>query len=128
MRRRILVGPGGPKGRGGDKLRRLIRNPATLASNATEAVTHIMWQGRTFRLRERINLSVRRRGPYCFIEYEPLGISGYGRDEQEALEAFAADFATTWDWIAEARDSQLASDARELKRGLQALVAALEVA
>ena len=110
------------------KRRGRIENPATLAANVTEAVNQIIWEGRKFQLRTPIDLDVRRRGPYCFIGYEAIGIEGYGRNEQEALESFADVFSATWDWIATARDSELGGEARELKRDLRALVAAVEAA
>jgi hypothetical protein len=105
-----------------------IKNPATLAANVTKAVSQIIWEGRKFHLRKPIDLHVRHRGPYCFVGYEAVGIEGYGSDEQEALEGFAADFSATWDWIAKARDGKLGGEARELKRELRALVAAVEAA
>ena len=110
------------------KRRGRIENPATLAANVTEAVNQIIWEGRKFHLRKPIDLNVRHRGPYCFIGYEAVGIEGYGRSEQEALESFADVFSATWDWIATARDSELGGEARELKRELRALVAAVEAA
>ena len=103
-----------------------IRDLATLAANVTHTVHQIISEGRIFHLRRPIDLSVRHRGPYCFIEYQPLDITGYGRDEREALEAFAADFSATWDWIAAARDGQLGGEARELKGELRDLVASVE--
>jgi hypothetical protein len=114
-----------PRPRG--KHRGRIENPATLAANVTEAVCQIIWEGRRFHLRKPIDLRVRHRGPYCFIGYEPVGIEGHGRNEREALEAFADVFSATWDWIVTAQDSELGGEARELKRELRALVAAIEV-
>ncbi len=79
-----------------------------------------------FRLRDAIDLTVRRKGPYCFIGYEPLGIEGYGHDEQEALESFADVFSVTWDGYAAEKDSKLSADARDLKRKLHNLAAGVE--
>ncbi len=115
-----------PRPRG--KRRGRIKSPTTLAANVTQAVNQIIWEGRKFHLRKPIDLSVRRRGPYCFVGYEAFGIEGCGRNEQEALESFADVFSATWDWIATARDSELGGEARELKRELRALVVAVEAA
>jgi hypothetical protein len=103
-----------------------VRHPATLAVNVTADVYRIIWSGRTFHLRRPIDLTVRRRGPYLFVGYEPVGIEGYGRNEQAALESFADVFAATWDWIATARDSQLGGEAQELRRKLRDLVEFVE--
>jgi len=89
-------------------------------------VYQIIWEGRKFHLRKPIDLNVRHRGPYCFVGYQPVGIEGHGRNEQEALEAFADVFSATWDWYAEEEDSKLSRDARELKRDLLSLVAEIE--
>lgn len=100
-----------------------IKNPATVATNVTEAVYQIIWGDRKFHLRKPIDLTVRREGGYCLIGYEPLGIEGYGEDKLEALESFVDQFSATWDWIATARDSQLDADTRQLKRKMLNLVA-----
>jgi len=105
-----------------------LRNPATLSANATESVSQIISDDRRFDLREPIDLTCRTKGPYHFIAYEPLGIEGYGRDEQAALESFADLFSTTWAWIAEAKDRDLGGEARELKRKLLDLVASVNSA
>jgi len=110
------------------KLLGRVRNPATRAANVTEAVDQIIWEGRTFRLRKPIDLTRRRRGPYYFIGYEPLGIEGYGRREQEALESFAEVFSATWDGYAAENDHKLSADARDLKRKMLGLVAEIEPA
>ncbi len=100
-----------------------IRNPATLSANVTRSVTQILWEGRRFQLRRPIDLNVRRKGPYHFVGYRVVGIEGYGRSEQEALESFSDVFSATWDWIATTRDDQLGGEARELKKKLSDLVA-----
>jgi hypothetical protein len=105
-----------------------MRKPATLAANVTAAVCQIIWEGRRFHLKKPIDLTVRHRGPYCFIGYEAVGIEGYGRDEQEALESFVDLFAATWDGYAAENDRGLSGDARDLKRKLVALVAKVEAA
>jgi hypothetical protein len=104
------------------------RNPVTVAENVTEAVQQINGGARRFYLREPIDLTVRQRGPYCFVGYLPFEIEGYGRDENEALESFADVFSTTWDAYAEEDDSRLSRDARQLKRQLRRLVAEVEPA
>jgi hypothetical protein len=107
---------------------RRLRNPVTVAENVTEAVQQINCGARRFYLREPIDLSVRQRGPYCFVGYSPLEIEGYGHDEKEALESFADVFLTTWDAYAAEDDSRLSRDARQLKRQLRRLVAEVEPA
>lgn len=92
----------------------------------TEGVSQILSEGRTFRLRNPIDLAIRHRGPYCFIGYELLGIEGYGRNGQEALDSFADVFSATWDAYAVEKDNKLSGDARDLKRKLLGLVAEVE--
>ena len=104
------------------------RNPVTVAENVTQAVQRINSGARRFRLREPIDLTARKRGPYCFVGYAPLEIEGYGHDESEALESFADVFSTTWDAYAVEEDTRLSRDARQLKRQLCRLVAAVEPA
>jgi hypothetical protein len=111
----------------GKRLGRL-KSPITLAENGTEAVQQILSDSRRFYLQEPIDLTIRHRGPYYFIGYPPLQIEGYGPDKREALESFADVFSTTWEAYAEEDDSRLSRDARELKRKLSALVAAVEPA
>lgn len=95
---------------------------ATLAANATQRVVRIIHGSTVFCLREPINLDVRDEGPYCLVEYEPLGLQGRGRDQEEALESFADQFWGTWDWIASADDLKLTQDARRVKRKMRSLV------
>jgi hypothetical protein len=103
-----------------------LRSPVTVAENVTQAVQQINSGARRFRLREPIDLTARKRGPYCFVGYAPLEIEGYGHDENEALESFADVFSTTWDAYAAEEDSRLSRDARQLKRQLRRLVAEVE--
>ncbi|MGA3043950.1 MAG: hypothetical protein ABSF54_24515 [Bryobacteraceae bacterium] len=100
----------------------------TLADNVTRSVQQIIVEGRRFHLREPIDLTVRRSGPYCFVGYTELEIEGYGKDEYEALESFADVFSATWKAYAEEQDSRLSRDAIELKRRLRSLVGAVEPA
>ena len=99
------------------------RSPATLAANVTENVAQILWQGRVFHLSKPIDLTIEREGAYYVIGYQPLGITGYGHSEREALESFADDFSFTWDTYGMARDGDLTQDARDLKQNLRRLVA-----
>ena len=108
--------------------RRRTELTTTLAANVTTNVVRILWSGRAFHLSEPIDLSVRRRGPYYFIGYEPFEIVGYGHDEREALESFADVFSATWDSIAAASDAELGGEARELKRKLRNLLAVVKAA
>ena len=111
---------------GWKRRRRPAEAAATLAANSTRNVVRILWAGRAFHLSEPIDLTLRRQGPYYFIGYEPLGISGYGRDQQEALKSFADVFSATWDSVAMASDTQLGREALELKRRLRNLVAGVK--
>ncbi len=104
----------------------LAADTIALGGGANAKARRISCDGRAFRLREAINITVRRRGPYYFAAYEPLDIVGYGRNRERALASFADVFSATWDWIAVARDSELGEEARELKRKLRDLVAAVE--
>lgn len=72
--------------------------------------------------RAPIDLDVRDDGPYCPVEYEPLGLQGRGRDQEEALGSFADQFWGMWEWIASADDPKLTQDARRLKRKMRSLV------
>ena len=71
---------------------RRAENFATLAANATQRVVRIIHGNTVFGLRAPIDLDVREEGPYCVVEYEPLGLQGRGRDQEEALESFADQF------------------------------------
>jgi hypothetical protein len=84
-----------------------LRSPVTVAENVTQAVQQINSGARRFRLREPIDLTARKR---------------------EALESFADVFSTTWDAYAVEEDTRLSRDARQLKRQLRRLVAAVEPA
>lgn len=101
---------------------RRAENFATLAANATERVVRIIHGSTVFGLRTPIDLDVRDDGPYCLVEYEPLGLQGRGRDREEALESFADQFWGMWEWIASADDTKLTQDARRLKRKMRSLV------
>jgi hypothetical protein len=101
---------------------RRAENFATLAANATQRVVRIIHGNTVFGLRTPIDFHVREEGPYCLVEYEPLGLQGRGRDLEEALESFADQFWGTWEWIASADDSKLTPDARRLKRKMRSLV------
>ena len=90
-------------------------NFATLAANATQRVVRIIHDSTVFSLSAPIDLDVRDASPYCLVEYEPLGLQGRGRDQEEALESFADQFWGMWEWIATADDSKLMPDARRLK-------------
>ena len=101
---------------------RRAENFATLAANATEGVVRIIHGNTVFGLRAPIDLEVRDEGPYCLVEYEPLGLQGRGRDQEAALESFADQFRGMWEWIASADDPKLTQDARRLKRKMRSLV------
>jgi hypothetical protein len=103
-------------------------HPVTLAENGTEAVQQIIFEDRRFHLRQPIDLTIRRRGPYWFIGYPKLGVEAYGLDRRAALESFAEVFSMTWDAYAAERDSNLSRDALETKRKLRDLVAEVESA
>jgi hypothetical protein len=104
------------------------RNPITIAQNVTEAVRQINSGARRFYLREPIDLTVTRRGPYFFVGYTPLAIEGYGQTASAALEAFVDVFSTTWDAYSAEEDRRLSRDARQLKRQLRQLVTEIEPA
>jgi hypothetical protein len=101
---------------------RRAENFATLAANATQRVVRIIHGNTVFGLRAPIDLEVRDEGPYCLVEYEPLGLQGRGRDQDAALESFADQFRGMWEWIASADDPKLTQDARRLKRKMRGLV------
>lgn len=101
---------------------RRAENFATLAANATQRVVRIIHGSTVFGLSAPIDLDVRDANPYCLVEYEPLGLQGRGRDQEEALESFADQFWGMWEWIGSADDSALMPDARRLKRKMLKLV------
>jgi len=109
-------------------LRGRAKHPATVAENVTAAVDQIIWKDHRFRLRKPIDLSVRRDGAYWLVGYEALGVEGYGRSEQAALESFADQFYGVWKWIAQPTDSQLTGEARKLKRKLIGMVESVQPA
>src|SRR5664279_117383 len=97
-------------------------NFATLATNDTQRVVRIIHDNTVFGLRAPIDLDVCEESTYCLVEYEPLGLQGRGRDQEEALESFADQFWGMWEWIASADDPKLTQDARQLKRKMRSLV------
>ena len=101
---------------------RRAENFATLAANATQRVVRIIHGDTVFVLRAPIDLDMREDGPYCLVDYVPLGLQGRGLDQEEALESFADQFWGAWEWIAAADDSKLTPDARRLKRKMRSLV------
>lgn len=105
-----------------------LKNPATLAANATEHVVAIVYKDAVFHLRKPITLDVHQESGFWVHEYEPLGISAYGETEEESLHAFAEEFSSCWHWIAEEGDRKLAADAKRLKQKLLDLVARVEPA
>jgi hypothetical protein len=105
-----------------------VKHPATVAENVTAAVDQIIWREFRFRLKKPIDLSVRRDGVYWLIGYEAIGVEGYGRSEQAALESFADQFYGAWKWIAQPDGSQLTGEARKLKRKLMSMVASVQPA
>ncbi len=107
------------------RMARVVRravNFATLAANATQHVVRFIHGNTVFSLRKPIDLEVRNDGSYCLVEYEPLGMQGRGRDQEEALASFADQFWGMWEWIASADDPKLTQDARRLKRTMLSLV------
>lgn len=59
-------------------------------------------------------------------EYEPLGIVAYGQSRSESIEAFRMEFAALWDEYAQEPDESLTEDAKELKRVINDMIAAVE--
>jgi hypothetical protein len=76
----------------------------------------------TFHLASPIDLRAGWDAGRFVIEYEPLHISVYSKQEEEAYTAFAEMFETVWEQIAEAPDMDLTRDAQELKRQFRRLV------
>ncbi len=54
--------------------------------------------------------------------YDPLGILAYGRSREEVIAAFCEEFACCWEEIALEEDTNLTSDAQELKAKLRSIV------
>jgi len=54
--------------------------------------------------------------------YDPLGILAYGRSREEVVAAFCEEFACCWEEIALEEDTNLTSDAQELKAKLRSIV------
>lgn len=101
---------------------RPAKHSATLAADTTLRIERILHRNTAFTLRTPIHLTLSEDGPYCLVEFEPLGLQGRGRDEQEAIESFAGQFCGMWEWIASAHNLDLTSDARRLKRKMLSLV------
>ncbi len=104
--------------------------PATIALevNATKNIIQIFDRHRhtAFHLSRPIDLSVRHEHGQCIITYPPLDLEVWGDNEMEALWAFAELFSDTWHSVANAPDSGLTGDARELKRQMRELVGRTE--
>jgi hypothetical protein len=89
---------------------------AVLSKNVPTSVVAVNGRKHLFQLTSPINLEAGWQSDRYVIAFEPLNLSVYGSDEEEAYAAFAEMFETIWDEIAEAPDDSLTADARELKR------------
>jgi hypothetical protein len=95
--------------------RRHIRTPATLTANVPGGVVQIIGSNHTFFLREPIDLDIHADNGHIVIEYAPLNLSVYGDTQEAAFSAFAEQFETVWEQIAQSPDRLLTGDARDLK-------------
>jgi hypothetical protein len=107
------------------KTRAKRRNPATLA-RSTENVIQMAAGDVVFHLREPIDLEVAKDQGYILVAFPPIGIRGYGKTEDEALESFVDQFRSAWSMIAQESDSRLTPEARLLKRAMLHLVRSVD--
>jgi hypothetical protein len=103
-----------------------LKDPVTLAANATENVVQIRYGAEVFRLREPIDLEVRSGRGRFTVAYAPLELEGYGDDEKQALDSFAEQFGSTWHSVALEGDGGLTRDALAIKKRMLKLVASAE--
>jgi hypothetical protein len=77
---------------------------------------------RLFFLNTPMNIDVDFRDGVWVHEFSPLGILAFAPTRKESLEAFRAEFASAWDFIASEPDDKLTSDAVRLKNALKRIV------
>ena len=80
-----------------------------------------------FHLTTPVNLDTSIEGDLHIVEYPDLGILDYGGSETEALESFAETFSAMWHHLAEERDSNLNTSAKQIKRKMRHLVNRIEI-
>lgn len=82
----------------------------------------VIADNRRYNLRSPISVQVEFRRGLWIHEFEPLGILAYATTRQESLNDFRRDFAFLWKELAQADDSELTSDAIEVKELFHELV------
>ena len=101
------------------------RSLALLAKNVPTSLIQVNGHRHVFHLAPAIGLHVRKEAGRHVVEYSPLNIFVFDEDEERAYRAFAEMFEALWEQIAEAPDSELTGDARELKDRFRGLVGRL---
>jgi hypothetical protein len=94
----------------------------TRRPSALRTVVAVNGRKHLFQLTAPIDLEAGWQSDRYVIAFEPLHLSVYGRDEEEACSAFAEMFEMIWEEIAEAPDDSLTADAQGLKRLLRQTV------
>lgn len=82
----------------------------------------IFWEGRVFKLKHDLHLSVRYSENFWFHEYEELGIYAHGSTLSESIDSFQTQFDAAWTYYGEEDDDRLTVDAQDLKLQLNNLV------
>jgi hypothetical protein len=95
---------------------------AVLSKNVPTSVVAVNGRKHLFQLTSPIDLEAGWQSDRYVIAFEPLHLSVYGRDEEQAYSAFAEMFEMIWEEIADAPDDSLTADAQGLKRLLRQTV------
>jgi hypothetical protein len=99
--------------------------PAVVLSSETLRWKELTYKGRTFVFNREITIRVLEEDGGWAYESDDPELMGFGHTRAEAEYTFCLDFAIQWDDLAcEEDDSKLSRGAREVKRGLLALVEA----
>jgi len=83
-------------------------------------------KNRFFRFRRPILVTDREKAGIWVHECKVLNILAYAENRAESWRVFAAKFESTWDWIAQEKESKLSPEAQELKRAYLDLVEAVD--
>jgi hypothetical protein len=98
--------------------------PATILTSETLKWKELTYRGRTFEFNREMHIRVLEEDGGWAYESDDPEIMGYGLTRTEAELTFCLGFAAQWNDLACEEDGKLTQGAREVKRGLLALVKA----
>jgi len=87
----------------------------------------ITWGSEKYMFKHEIACSVKIEEDYYIIEYEPLGVSVYGKTREEAIEEFKEEVSMLWHAYALESDDKLTKGAQRLKQKIIELVEGVQL-